>query len=211
MNDIPFPVPLNAGAPAAAPTLHCLALDCSGSMNDDDYPPTRRGAGIDGIAAFVERLRTVDPVACVGVLGYDDRAFVLSELAPVIGYPPEGLSRAEWHRLAAEQGGGCTAIGRALELAADWLRASAGDAQVVLLTDGHNNAGLDPVDVARRLRGRATLAAVGIGGSPSDVDENLLREIVSTDPSGRPRYRWIGERDALVAHYKELAGSLTRD
>ena len=211
MNDIPFPVSLNTGAPATAPTRHCLALDCSGSMEDDDYPPTRRGAGVDAVAAFVERLRTVDPMACVGVLGYDDRAFVLSELAPAIGYPPEGLNCTEWHRLAAEQGGGCTAIGRALALAADWLQFGAGDAQVVLLTDGHNNAGPDPVDVARRLRGFATLAAVGIGGSPSDVDEDLLRQIVSRDPSGHPRYRWIGERDALVAHYEELAGYLTRD
>jgi len=197
--------------PECDPPLHSLGIDGSWSMLTKDLLPSRLHAAIDAAVAYVERLKVIDSSAYVGVACYSDSVFALFEPAPVLACAAPDALRREWYRLATERGGGRTNIGGALELAAVWSEAGHGDAQVVLLTDGHSNVGPDPVEAARSLRDVASITAVGIGESPSDIDEALLKEIVSADRNGRPRYRWIGERDALVAHYQELAGHLTRE
>jgi len=104
-----------------------------------------------------------------------------------------------------------TGIGEGLQAGVLLAAARRGPTQVVVLTDGHHNTGVDPLEVAPQLKSLATVAVVGIGGSPSDVDEELLRQVASRDSRGRPRYRWIGHRGALLAHYETLAGGLARD
>jgi Mg-chelatase subunit ChlD len=58
-------------------------------------------------------------------------------------------------------------------------RTTAVTAQVVLLTDGHHNCGRGHEAVAADLRKTAVLETNGIGGSPADVDEALLKSISS--------------------------------
>jgi len=64
--------------------------------------------------------------------------------------------------------------------------------------------------VSDRLRDIATVECVGIGGTPEEVDEDLLRYIASSYPDGSKRYRWIGDRKRLVEHFHNLAGGITR-
>ena len=81
--------------------------------------------------------------------------------------------------------------------------------QVVLLSDGHNTGG-SPRNVGGELKEFAVVECVGIGGSPDDVDETLLKALASAGPDRTPRYRWIGDKERLVRHFHNLAGRITR-
>ena len=74
---------------------------------------------------------------------------------------------------------------------------------VLMLTDGHDNGHIDAATIARSMRQEgADIWAVGIGGSPSDVDEDLLRQIVSCPK----QYRFIGNWDpeAISAAFTQI-------
>lgn len=90
------------------------------------------------------------------------------------------------------------------------LENSTGACQVVLLSDGHHNCGASPRAVAKKIKEKAILECVGIGGRPSDVDTRLMKAIASERPDGTKRYRWIGEREELVKHFTDLAGGISR-
>ena len=81
---------------------------------------------------------------------------------------------------------------------------------MVLLSDGHNNTGPDPRPIAHRLKRSAVIECIGIGGSPSDVDEELMKDIASAYPDGTKRYRWIGDPERLEEAFIELAVGITR-
>jgi hypothetical protein len=81
--------------------------------------------------------------------------------------------------------------------------------RVLLLTDGGHNGDVDPLPVARRLKATGVVIdALGIGGSPGDVDEDLLRELASMGPDGKPRYAFIGDKAELVTKFKQLGHHL---
>jgi hypothetical protein len=46
---------------------------------------------------------------------------------------------------------------------------------------------------------------IGIGGSPKDVDEKLLKEIASRNHDGSIRYCFIGDQQQLLRKYENLA------
>lgn len=78
--------------------------------------------------------------------------------------------------------------------------------RIVLLSDGEHNTGASPVTVASRLkRAGVTIDCIGIAGSPDSVDEDLLKEIASRNPDGTVRYCFIGDSDALLKKYQDLA------
>ena len=54
----------------------------------------------------------------------------------------------------------------------------------------------------------AVIDVVGIGGSPSVVNEALLRQVATTDPDGFCHYRFIKDAQALSKHYTQLAQGL---
>jgi Ca-activated chloride channel family protein len=78
---------------------------------------------------------------------------------------------------------------------------------VVMLTDGF---GGEPLQIAARLKEKlgVVIDVVGIGGSRSAVNEDLLREVATTDPDGFCHYRFIKDPQALSEHYKQLAQGL---
>ena len=105
---------------------------------------------------------------------------------------------------------GSTNINSGLKSALDVLDGSHSDRQVVLLTDGCHNTGPDPRPMSDRLRELAVVECIGIGGTPRDVDEELLKYIASPYPDGTKRYRWIGDKERLVQHFHNLAGRIVR-
>lgn len=75
---------------------------------------------------------------------------------------------------------------------------------VLMLTDGHNT-GRCPLPVATDLKeAGADLWAVGIGGDRSDVDEELLLKMVSSEKQYFFIGNWQGP-EAIVRTFQEVA------
>jgi len=192
------------GTPEETARHSILVIDASPSMNAEDWEPSRLKAAQKAARAFVTRLAGEEPDARVSVIFYGGGANVVARAIPV-------TRQAELERcINAAKGSGGTNITagltRALSLTSNPSRLN----QVVLLTDGHHNCGPGPRQISDQLRQEATLECIGIGGSPSDVDEALLKDIASSYPDGTKRYRWIGDEEKLVQHFHDLAGRITR-
>ncbi len=194
-----LPAPSRSSAPIAV-----LVIDASPSMDCTDWKPSRLRAAKDAARAYIARLKRDAPGARVAVVAYSQRARTVCPLTPV--------ERSDY--LSKRIGGittrSATNIAAGLDAARSIVAGAGTNHQVVLLTDGEHNFGPKPHDVARTLRRIAVLETVGIGGSPADVDEKLLKAIASAHPDGRKRYRWIGDQEELVAHFEKLAGRLAR-
>lgn len=192
--------------PKSLATAKCavLVLDASPSMEDSDWPPSRLRAAQEAACAYVQQVAEDDPNAHIAVVAYHKCAKVQLRLTPA----------CDGRRLAAAINrittANATNITAGLEAAARLLRGRPGPNQILLLTDGDHNWGPSPIDIVDRVHGLATVECVGIGGSPDDVNERLLRSIASSFPNGSKRYRWIGDKARLVEHFRQVAGRLTR-
>ena len=78
--------------------------------------------------------------------------------------------------------------------------------RIIMLTDGEHNGFSNPEKVADRLKDSGVIIdCIGIGGTPEDVDENLLKKIASRDRNGSIRYCFIGNKQSLLRKYETLA------
>jgi hypothetical protein len=78
--------------------------------------------------------------------------------------------------------------------------------RIILLTDGEHLGGISPIDIANKLKSiGVTIDCIGIGGSPMEVDERLLKQIASRNPDGSIRYCFIGDQQKLLKKYRSLA------
>jgi Mg-chelatase subunit ChlD len=78
--------------------------------------------------------------------------------------------------------------------------------RIIMLTDGDYNEGGSPLKVARRLKDAGVVIdCIGIGGSPTDVKEENLKEIASRNADGSVRYCFIGDQQQLIRKYESLA------
>ena len=180
-----------------------LVIDASGSMFLDDWKPTRFDAAINAANTFARRLRQEQPDARIALVIFGRRAKVVCRLTAA------GKFRKISHKIYQIDVGGSTNMYAGLKKALDLLKGRARNCQVVLLTDGQNT-GEDPEKLADRLKEFAIIECIGIGGSPADVDEPLLRRIASSYPNGKTRYRWIGQKEQLIKHFHNLAGAIRR-
>lgn len=181
-----------------------LVIDGSPSMLEKDWKPNRLTAAQQAARAFVRRLKKKRVAVFVAVVFYHARAEISCQLtsvqkATILENAINSITCHDWTNITA-----------GLEETYRLLKNIGGTCQVILLTDGEHNKGPDPYDIAKRLRKIATLEIIGIGGSPSDVNEDLLREISSAYPDGSKRYRWIGDKERLVKKFEQLAGRLSR-
>ena len=189
---------------AAESRISILVIDASISMEQKDWPPSRLVAAQNAGITFVERLASEDPDARIAIVAYGEEAASLGGLT--VARKCGKLAR----RINSISVMGSTNITAGLEMAFNLLQSSQCLGQVVLLTDGCNNTGPEPHGISEKLKGKAIIECVGIGGSPEDVDEELLRNIASPHPDGSKRYRWIGDKEKLVQHFHNLAGRIVR-
>lgn len=190
--------------PPVTSTRDCvLVIDASGSMLDDDWKPTRLDAAKDSAKAFVDRLATENPNARIALVAFGCRA---RKLCCLTAAKQRDALHSMINKIDIE---GSTNMKAGLNAALKLLPDRQGTCQVVLLTDGHNT-GSSPLKVAQDIKKFAVIECVGIGGSPGDVDESLLKRIASAHPNGRKRYRWIGQKDQLIRHFHNLAGGIRR-
>jgi Ca-activated chloride channel homolog len=186
-----------------------LCVDTSGSMRATDVDPTRADAAAAAVRAFVDGVPDGTRLALVAFAG---GAGVVQPLTA-----DKDALRDAIGRLPPPNGG--TAIGDALAAAARQLPAS-GKRAVVLITDGVNNLGVDPLGVAQQLGANGIeIDTVGIGTNDSGqlvpgtdqaatIDEDALRQIAS---SARGAYARANDADTLRAHLATLANSTTTE
>ena len=176
-----------------------LCIDTSGSMASTDVTPTRADAAKEAARAFIAE---TPPGTKIGIIAFSGQAGVVQPLS------------ADHRQVAAALDGlpspdGATAIGDALRLAAQNFPAN-GHRVVILITDGVNNAGTDPLEIAQWMGAHhIPVYAIGIGtqnggiipgtGDEATLDEDALRAYASASGGAYARAEDAGQlRDALA-------------
>ena len=175
-----------------------LVLDRSGSMADGKLAAAR-----DAATFLIERL---DPDDTVSVVAFDDD--VATVALPATGAGQSGVTRA----VRGIQTGGCTNLSggwlRGRELVAEQKRDGAVN-RVLLLTDGHANAGITDPSLLRGLASGAkregiTTSTIGFGAG---YDEALLRGIA--DAGGGNTWYIERQDQASGVFEEEIEGLLS--
>jgi len=195
-------VELTAPTPEPAtersPRTLVVVLDRSGSMG---------GERLDGAkAALTTLVGRLDPVDRFGLVTFDDEVRVEIPVTPMTD------KNAAKRRIAGVQSGGMT------NLSAGYLRGlqeaqrgkTAAGATVLLISDGHANAGITDADqlasvAAKSQQAGVTTATLGFG---LGYDETLLRAIAA----GGTGSELFAERadDAMVAIAREVDGLMAQ-
>ena len=138
-----------------------LVVDVSGSTAADDIAPTRLHAVKQAVARLLDQ---VSPDLRVGLIAFSDETRTLTRPTP-----DHETVLAEVRSLFPNGG---TAIGDALQRALDDLRAtaprssttSAAPATILLISDGSNSSGRDPLEPARTAAARRIpILAIAVG------------------------------------------------
>lgn len=180
-------------------------FDVSGSMGSSDYPPTRLDGGILAAIEYINARVEQCPDDRIAVVSFNDAAQLVLPPTPITHR--DTIIRAI-RRLTAAGG---TDIAEGLRAAIDIFDNEPESnhlRHVNLLTDGQ---GGKPLKIASKLKEQydAVIDVVGIGGSPCDVNEFLLRKLATTDPDGFCHYRYIKDPETLSEHYRQLAKGIT--
>jgi Ca-activated chloride channel family protein len=180
-----------------------LCIDTSGSMASTDVAPTRAQAAQQAAATFIDG---VPAGTRVGIVAFNSTAIPLGAVSDDRTTEDDELAR-----VPAPNGG--TAIGDALAAAAELLPA-AGKRAIVLVTDGVNNAGRDPLETAQTIgAGGIAIFTIGIGtndsgqlipgtGEAAEIDEDALRAIAA---AGNGTYARVADAAALRTRLAALA------
>jgi Ca-activated chloride channel family protein len=153
-----------------------LCVDTSGSMAAADVRPSRADAALAAMKTFAAQ---TPQGTAIGLVSF-------STAAQAIIRPTRDRTVLESAFEQIPSPNGATAIGDALSLAQDVLPKRGGHRVVVLITDGENNAGIDPLGAARSLaQSGAKLYTIGIGTNAgalipgtlqtAGIDEDALR------------------------------------
>lgn len=181
-----LPVPVKDGAVF-------LCVDTSGSMGATDVAPTRAQAAQSAARAFAVQT----PAGTrIGLITFSSSAQMLAPLT-------RDRDRLDAAIAAIPPPNGATAIGEALALAGAHLPAGK-HRVIVLITDGVNNRGADPLAVAQGLGRRGVaIYTIGIGtsqggliagtGDEATIDEDALRSYAQ----GGGTYARVGSASAL--------------
>jgi Ca-activated chloride channel family protein len=184
-----------------------LCIDTSGSMSATDVAPTRADAALRAARAFIDGVPDGTRISIV--------AFASSAAIIMPSSDDKDAVRDALARIPPPNGG--TAIGDALAVAARSLPPVRHRA-IVLVTDGVNNQGSDPLTVAPQIGQTGTIIdTVGIGTSGSgllipgtaeeaDLDEAALRAVAQ---AGHGAYARTGDADALAKRLSDIAHDST--
>ena len=177
-----------------------LAIDVSGSMAwAFDQGVTKLQASIRAGCNLVTNKAQIDADDEVGLVCFDNKARIEFDVRPLHTHKIELIRAIQ--SLAIEGG---TDLNEGLLAAEAALGASrSGIVQrVVMLTDGE---GGEPLSTAELLKSRGVVIdVIGVGKSPSDVNEPLLKKMTSYI-QGELHYRFIKDHQSLIAHYTQLA------
>jgi Ca-activated chloride channel family protein len=177
-----------------------ICIDTSGSMASTDVLPTRALAAKAAAQAFINATPSGTKVGVVSFSAdaslvqplSSDRAAVIASLDNIP--PPDGA----------------TAIGDALKLAAQNLP-DAGHRVIVLITDGVNNAGTDPLEMAQFLGQHGVpVYTVGIGTQQGGIIPGTNDEATIDEDALRQYAQLSGGAYARAENAVQLRDALTR-
>jgi len=186
-----LPLPVSDGAVF-------ICIDTSGSMASTDITPTRAQAAAQAARAFV---RESPNGVRIGIIAFSGSAELIAPLSA-----NKDATLAAIDQIPAPDG--ATAIGDALRLAAAQLP-PAGHRVVIVITDGVNNTGADPQQMAEYFGahhvpiytiGIGTPSGDIIGGEQATIDEGALESYAQAS----------GGAYARVQNASELQSALTR-
>ena len=209
-------------------------IDLSPSMDYDDWKPTRKDGAIKANIELMKIKARYHPQDELGIIGFSGSAKVLHSPVR-LGDGINSLQRALKNASGSGGTNFTAALELAeAQLFAKKPKSSSGffskllseiiyepensttqktrqyqgstAKRIIMLTDGEYNQGGSPIPVASRLKKAGVIIdCIGIGGSPGDVDEELLKEIASCNPDGSIRYCFIGDQQELLRKYETLA------
>jgi Ca-activated chloride channel family protein len=180
-----------------------ICIDVSGSMRSTDVEPTRWQAAKSAARAFID---AVPEGTRVGIVSFSSDAAIIQGPISDLDVVRASLDRIPYPN-------GATAIGDALNVAASQMPPK-GRRAIVLLTDGVNNRGSDPVTDSQQIGARGiTISTVGVGtndsgqlipgtSEPAEIDEDALRAIAS---NGGGHYARAGDAGTLRDEFRSLA------
>jgi Ca-activated chloride channel family protein len=186
-----------------------LCVDTSGSMRATDVAPTRADAAAAAVRAFIDAVPNGTRLA---IVAFSSGAGVVAPLTD-----DKDALRDAIGRIPPPNGG--TAIGDALAIAGRVLPPS-GKRAIVLVTDGVNNLGADPLTVAPQVGSAGIeIDTIGIGTNGSGqlipgtaqeagIDEDALRTIAA---SAHGVYARADDASALRTRLAALANSTTKE
>ena len=208
-------------------------IDLSGSMEISDMKPTRRAAAIKANQEIVKAKALHHRNDKIGVIGFQDSAKLL--LAPTPSYRIGNLEKTIDNAVLTggtdfvaplELAYSCF-FGRAITASGNpitkilssfffepcidkCLSITSGNdkttKRIIMLTDGEHLGDDNPTNIATKLKKAGVIIdCIGIGGSPKDVDEKLLKQIASRNADGSIRYCFIGDQQKLLRKYQTLA------
>lgn len=189
-----------------------LVIDKSGSMEATDYYPSRLEAAKEAAKMFVSQLKSEDRVAVVSFTGY---ATVDSEFTDNLSAVKSRIDSIHpvWKGTAIGEG-----IIKALELLENYGRKDSVKA-IILLSDGENNRGIDPVEAASEVKKKGIpIFTVGIGTVEGTyltgpkgkrhlvkLDEETLKTVAEITGG---EYFYAPGKSELIEIYERLSGKV---
>ena len=187
------------------PRIFGVLIDYSGSMFGTDVAPSRILAACKAAASLAEMLRLRSPQSYVFIGTFSDRFHLCC--------PPLQAGKDAKRILTALSNlgdSGNTYIDHGLRGMLKVMKDSCPPelpVTILVLTDGRQSGSKRSVIAASEeiRKAGAEVRAVGFGGSPYEVDEDLMRKVVS-----QPDYysfvgTWRGT-EALIGEFKKVAG-----
>jgi Ca-activated chloride channel homolog len=177
-----------------------ICIDTSGSMASTDVFPTRSQAAKSAARAFIAEA----PAGTrIGIIAFSGAAEIVAPLSA-----DHQLVSSALDEVPAPNG--ATAIGDALKLAAQTLPPS-GHRVVILITDGVNNTGTDPMEVAQWLGAHhVPIYTVGIGTPAGGLIPGTNEEATIDEQALRAYAQLSGGAYARVANATQLRDALAR-
>lgn len=182
-----------------------VVFDSSGSMAGEVFGERKLDIAREETLEALNELGETEAETGIVVYGHEgsnnesDKALSckgIEVLRPVSGGSFDGLRSA----LSALEPTGWTPIADALEFAADQFSDTDGHEEIILVSDGIETCGGDPVAVAKKLKGQGIEAVTVIGFDVSGDDESQLSAIAE---AGSGRYFSAGSRIELEQAFDE--------
>jgi von Willebrand factor type A domain len=204
------------------PTCNVCIIDKSYSTSETDYPPFRLAAAVEAARNFVQEKFRQRPNDHVAFVSFSNEAKVVCPLLHVGTHIHEILASLE--DLVPEFSTDfCAGLKKANQLfnprsnLIDDILSSLGgyfslsrppadaDRHILFLSDGDHNHKSKPVKLSARMKKDGiVIDCIGIG-SRERINEELLRRIASVGEDGKPRYRYIGDKNALLQEFRRIA------
>lgn len=208
-----------------------VLIDCSPSMEETDWKPSRLVAAQEATRVLIEEKCRQCPEDYVGIVSFGGWANTVHALVPVranatslidwlqrIGTIPATNIDAGLKEAAALLEG--TAVmpkrGGMLGLIENMLSSKPPVAaqlvpwnlkHIICLSDGAPTDGHAELRASAIKKDGVLIDCIGIA-SRDNVDEKVLKAVASIDKQGRPRYRFIGDENALVKEFRNMANHI---